>query len=84
VVVGTLVVILVVAVGVPAGGTDDLPSDVVPVLSGVEHTPALLERVRALSAEQTVHRRIAVGNVEADDLVVALVLEARGAQKAVS
>src|SRR5262249_31094962 len=61
---------------------DDLPGDVVAVLAGVEDTPAVVERVRTRGAEQAARRRVTVGDVDAGDLVVAVVLEARRALQA--
>src|SRR5262249_46950914 len=61
---------------------DDLVRGVVTVLLRVEDTPLTLERARLLRAEDASRRRIAVRNVDSGDLVIAVVLEARGALQA--
>src|SRR6185295_5865309 len=69
---GIPVIVVVVMAG--PGRADDLPGDVVAVLRRVEHAPAVPERLRPLRPEQAVRRRIAVGDVDARELVVAVVL----------
>src|SRR6266536_1708121 len=53
-----------------------LPRRVLAVLLRIEEAPAVLERRRHLRAEQSGGGGIAVRNVDAGDLVVAVVLEA--------
>src|SRR4029078_9770420 len=52
----------------------DLPGDVVAVLLGPEGAPLGAARVRTLGAEDAVGRRVAIGDVDARDLVVAVVV----------
>src|SRR5262249_60866428 len=54
---------------------DDLPREVVAVLLVPEQPPAVLERLRFLGPQDAADRRVAVGHVDAGDLVVALVVE---------
>src|SRR5262245_2559249 len=61
---------------------DDLVRGVVTVLLRVEDTPLTMERARLLGAEDASRRRIAVRNVDSGDLVIAVVLEARGTLQA--
>src|SRR4051794_36283666 len=74
---GTLVV------GMPgrhidAGRREELPGDVVTVLLRPEDTPALREGSRHGGPQQAADRRVAVRDVNAGDLVVAVVVEAGG------
>src|SRR4051812_28918996 len=55
----------------------DLIRRVVAVLRGPEPPPAAVEQPRDLGAEDAARARVAVGDVDAGDLVVPVVLEAR-------
>src|SRR6266446_9477961 len=57
-----------------ARGREDFPGEVVAVLLAPEPTPAVLPHPWDLRAEDPVDRRIAVRDVHARDLVVAVVL----------
>ncbi len=56
-------------------GWDDLPGVIVAVLLRIEHPPAVEKRIRFPSAKNTTRRRVTVGDMEAGDLVVTVVLE---------
>src|SRR5262249_13678475 len=66
------VVAIVVVVAVLRPG--DFPGDVVPVLLGPEQPPAVVAEARHLGTEDPVHAGVAIRDVDAGDLVVALVL----------
>src|SRR5436190_24314606 len=55
---------------------NDLPRHVVAVLLGVEDAPTVVERLRVLGPEDAAGRWVTVRDVEAGDLVVAVVAEA--------
>ena len=58
----------------------DLERLIVAVLLSVEHAPAEAERPGEFRAKQAINCRITVSDVDAGDLVVPIVLEARGTQ----
>src|SRR5712664_600614 len=68
---------IVVLFGVARFRLQDFPSDVVAVLLVVEEPPPFVEWPRNLRPKQTVHGRVAVGQMPAGDLVVAVVLKTR-------
>src|SRR5262245_37660948 len=72
---------VIVIVAVETGGTNDLVGDVVAVLLGVEDAPAVLERTLNLGSENAAVVRVAVRHVNAGNLVVAVVDEARAAEE---
>ena len=67
--------LIVVLFGVARFRLQDFPSVVVAVLLVVEESPAVAEGGGNLGSEQTVYGRIAVGQMPAGDLIVAVVLE---------
>src|SRR5262245_39192055 len=69
--------IVLIIVAAPLLGADDFPGLIVPVLLRIEHAPAMVERPRDLGAQKAVHARIAIGDMDAGDFVVTLVLETR-------
>src|SRR5262245_755825 len=60
---------------------DDLVGDVVAVLLRVEHSPGPIERSGDLGPQDTGWRGVAVRDVDASDLVVAVVAEARSPEQ---
>src|SRR5262249_48499363 len=55
-------------------GREDLPGRVVAVLLGPEQPPDAVPEVRVAGADEPTDRRVTVGEVDAGDLVVVLVL----------
>src|SRR5205814_4951027 len=71
----------IVLIVVLAWRAENFPQYVIAMLPGVEHAPSVLEQPRRFCAEQAQHGRIAVGDVQTGDLVVAVVLETVAAQQ---
>src|SRR5690242_12200903 len=71
----------VIVVVTTIAGRKNFPGDILTVLLCVEHAPSVLERLRDLPAKQAVDPGVAIRDVNAGDLVVAVVLESRHARE---
>src|SRR5262245_47238072 len=54
---------------------EELVRDIVAVLLGVEHPPPRMERLWGLGAQDALHRWVSIRDVDAGNLVIAVILE---------